>query len=355
MNKTRKNLQIMQKKINSDIMKSLNKNRILRLIREFSYSRAEIAKATGLTRAAISFISEDMIEKGLIIEGEKENINAGRPATRLLINKNYGYFGGVYINRSGYVVGVCDFAGGVISERKGFVDANNADKTFKEIINNLKELIGDNNFLGIGVAAPGPLNKKAGRLLEISNFPSWRNFEVVQKLKENFNCPIVLDNVSNALARAEYYKNKSCGKKYLELIIDDGFGSSVAEVSNGIRLLECELGHTTVNFNGERCDCGNVGCAELYVNENKFNSTYVSDVETFYDALTSVILNAVNSFSINRVVFKGTVLSDFKLFRQILNTRLKKRLKKEIDIIKSSLDGNETFTACNLYIDTMMV
>ncbi|MBQ9481139.1 MAG: ROK family transcriptional regulator [Clostridia bacterium] len=342
----------MQKKINSEVMKSLNKNRIIRLIRELSCSRADLAKNTGLTKAAVSIICEELMERDLIVEGEKDTANPGRPATRLLLNGKYGCFGGIYISRSGFVAGICDFCGNVLAEERGEISGTDAKAIYSNIIFRLKDLVRTRNLLGVGVTAPGPQDRERGKLLKISNFSAWNDLDLISPLKESFDCPILLDNVSNALARAEFYKNEFCGKKYLELIIDDGFGSSLAEVADEIKLRECELGHTTVNMRGERCDCGNIGCAELYVNEKRFYSPDTADRDLFFDALAAVIANAVNGFSAEKVVFQGSVFKDFDGFAKTLTERLQGRLKKIPDFVRSALNRQETFVACNLCIDT---
>ena len=156
-------------------------------------------------------------------------------------------------------------------------------------------------------------------------------------------------NVSNALAYAEYHKNPNCNRRYLELVIDQGFGSAVGVVKNGITLLECELGHTSINMFGKKCDCGNIGCSELYVNERTFNDTKESRVE-FYCALASVIANSVNAYNVSQVIFASRVIKDFEDFSKNLQIELEKRNKGEICLTKTVLNGKEVFVACNLVI-----
>ena len=261
----------MAQKINADIMKQNNRKEVLRLIRKEPCSRIKLAEKMGLTRAAISFICEELLLEGLLIEGEKEASIGGRPATIVRLNPDYGVFGGVHFTRGEYVVGVCDFIGNIKKQKKGLVDPLDVECTLQNIQMDLKGLLKDeNNLLGIGIAAPGPLSRKDGTLGKVPNFLAWQNFPIVVYFERAFGCKCVLDNFSNALAYAEYSQNPDCERRYLELIIDSGFGSAVAVVKNGVSLLECEFGHTSVNMSGERCDCGNIGCAELYVNERKF-------------------------------------------------------------------------------------
>ena len=338
----------MAQKINADVMKQNNRKEVLRLIRKEPCSRIKLAEKLGLTRAAISFICEELLLEGLLEVGEREASIGGRPATVLRLNPDYGVFAGVHFTRSEYVVGVCDFIGNVKKQKKGLVDPLDAEGTLQNIRMDLKELLeNENDLLGIGITAPGPLSREEGKLGAVSNFLAWRNFSIVDYFEREFGCKCVLDNVSNALAYAEYSQNPDCERRYLELIIDSGFGSAVAIIKNGVSLLECELGHTSVNMFGERCDCGNIGCAELYVNENKFNGSQ-KEKEEFYSALGSVMVSAVNAFSIRQVVFAGSITEKFDLFTQRLQDELNKRNKEGLRLTRTVLNGKEVFVACNL-------
>ncbi len=338
----------MIRKINADVMKRNNRAEVVRLIRKEPLSRIKLAERTGLTRASISFICEELLKDGVIAEGEKEPSIGGRPATALLLNPAFGVYGGVHITRVEYVVGVCDFAGEVKKQKRGKVEAGDPTASLARIQKDLKELLdGEKNLLGIGITAPGPLCKKEGTLLEVPNFSAWKGLAIRDYFARAFGCVCVLDNYSNALAYAEYQKNPDCGNKYLELIIDSGFGSAVAHVEGGIRLLECELGHTSVNMLGKRCDCGNFGCAELYVNERTYFGEKREQAD-FYAALASVLVNAVNTFGVEKAVFAGAVTGDFSRFSEKIALALKQRGKEGVQTLKTSLIGKEVFVACNL-------
>lgn len=345
----------MAQKINADVMKQNNRKEVLRLIRKEPCSRIKLAEKLGLTRAAISFICEELLLEGLLEEGEREASLGGRPATVLRLNPDYGVFGGVHFTRNEYVVGVCDFIGNVKKQKKGLVNSLDTEHTLQNIRLDLKELLkNEKNLIGIGITAPGPLSKKEGKLGEVPNFLAWRNFPIVEYFERSFGCKCVLDNFSNALAYAEYSQNTDCERRYLELIIDSGFGSAVAVVKNGASLLECELGHTSVNMFGERCDCGNIGCAELYVNESKFNGSQ-KEKEEFYTALGSVIVNAVNAFSIRQVVFAGRITEKFDVFAQRLQGELNRRNKEGLRLTQTVLSGKESFVACNLLMTNNVI
>lgn len=342
----------MESKINSEVMKSVNKNRILRLIRDYSCSRSELSRRTGLTRAAVSFICEQLVKDGLVTEGEKSQSSGGRRAVELKINGKFGVVGGINFTRTEYIAGVVDFAGNLLGQIGGRVST--PQNTLREMAEELKKILPANSrLLGIGITAPGPLDRQTGKLKEVANFSSWRNQEVSAYFQKFFNCSVVLDNVSNALALAEYRFNPACREKYLELIIDSGFGSAVIDLRDGVKLIECELGHTTVNMQGKRCDCGNIGCVELYVNMQKFYSGEHEKVQ-FYSALASVIVNAVNCYGVKQIIFSGEV--DLQKVNEELKRLVAERMKEAApELLLSALNNKNVFVAANLWLDAMKV
>jgi predicted NBD/HSP70 family sugar kinase len=302
-----------------------------------------------LRRASISFICEELIQEKLLIEGEKEESHGGRRATILTLNPTFGTFAGVYIKRSGYVVGTCDFTGAILAEKRGKVNANDPQETLENMACDLQELLADQpHLLGVGIAAPGPLDKENGKLKKVANFAGWNNLALRAYFEKAFACRCELDNVSNALAKAEAAQNKNCGKKYLELVIDEGFGSALAHVGGGVSIQECELGHTSVDMYGKKCDCGNLGCAELFVNEDRYHGT-PREKEEFFAALSATVTGAVNAFGVGQAVFVGVASENFAEFQKKLNSALLQR-GAEVELTETALKDREAFVACNLVI-----
>lgn len=119
---------------------------------------------------------------------------------------------------------------------------------------------------GIGIAAPGPLNSHTGVVYSPPNLPGWDNVPVRKLFHEQFHVPVFVENDANAAALGEYMFGAGRGSTdMVYLTISTGIGGGV--ITNG-KILEgkngtaAELGHMTVNWRGERCNCGNIGCLE---------------------------------------------------------------------------------------------
>jgi len=118
---------------------------------------------------------------------------------------------------------------------------------------------------GIGVAAPGLIDKK-GTMLITPNF-GWKNTLLGKILKKEFHIPVFVDNNVNAMALAEFEFGKGQGvKNFVFINVGMGIGAGVVingELFHGKSNCTGEIGHTTVDYNGLKCSCGNNGCLEV--------------------------------------------------------------------------------------------
>ena len=125
---------------------------------------------------------------------------------------------------------------------------------------------GDEPIAGIGIAAPGPLDHKTGVIYTPPNLPSWRGVPLRDMVMQRFGMPVFVENDAHAAGLGEYLfgAGRGCGDM-VYLTISTGIGGGI--ISNG-RIMEGasgtagELGHMTIDWHGERCNCGNIGCLE---------------------------------------------------------------------------------------------
>ncbi len=118
----------------------------------------------------------------------------------------------------------------------------------------------------IGISAPGPLDPWRGIVIQAPNLPGWSNVPLRNILAEACHIPVRLGNDANLAALAEYHFGAGKGHPdMIYLTLSTGIGGGV--ISNGRLLLgakglAAELGHLSVDLNGPRCNCGNIGCVE---------------------------------------------------------------------------------------------
>ncbi|NOZ29469.1 MAG: ROK family protein [Chloroflexi bacterium] len=119
---------------------------------------------------------------------------------------------------------------------------------------------------GIGIAAPGPLDPKQGVIIFAPNLHDWHNVPLRQIIQEHFGIPTHLGNDANLAALAEHRFGAGRGVHNLIYItVSTGIGGGIIcddRLLLGERGFAAEIGHHTIDADGMRCNCGNVGCLE---------------------------------------------------------------------------------------------
>lgn len=121
---------------------------------------------------------------------------------------------------------------------------------------------------GIGIISPGPIDSDRGLVINPSNLPGWDHIPIVNILNEEFHLPVMLDNDANAAALAEYLFGSGKGlKNFVYITVSTGIGGGVildGKLYRGANSNAGEVGHMTIDFKGPKCNCGNIGCFEVY-------------------------------------------------------------------------------------------
>lgn len=122
------------------------------------------------------------------------------------------------------------------------------------------------HILGLGVAAPGPLDPWRGVIYNPPNLPGWDGLPLRELWEREFGLPVYVGNDANLAALGEHRYGAGRGIRHLVyLTISTGIGSGVivdGDLLLGAAGLASEAGHMTVEANGPRCKCGNIGCLE---------------------------------------------------------------------------------------------
>ena len=306
---------------NSALMRRRNERIILSLINKSPISRADIAKETGLTKAAVTIIVDELKKKGFVTEEKSESAGVGRTPSLLRLCKDSVYAVGINIRRVGINVGICDICGRVICERS--LPVCPPDTAYEMIGRSVGEMIKEHRvprsrIFKAAVVTPGPVDTVGGRVLNPPNFPDWQGAEVVDGIRSTLGLEVTFGNVSFAVAAAEKYFGAATDcDDFLALLIDEGIGSGI--VKNG-RLFDgsCEIGHISVKHDGKKCECGNVGCLEKYASVPSIldGTPYASwqecvekeDVSLMLreaEYISCAVVTASNIFGLDRFVLCG--------------------------------------------------
>ena len=123
------------------------------------------------------------------------------------------------------------------------------------------------DFLGVGIGAPGPLDRAKGLVLITPNL-GWQNFPLRDEIVARVNLPASLDNDANCATLGEWWLGAARGaRNVVGITIGTGIGGGIildGRLFHGASDVAGELGHTTIDSTGRRCKCGNYGCLEAY-------------------------------------------------------------------------------------------
>jgi glucokinase len=118
----------------------------------------------------------------------------------------------------------------------------------------------------ISVAAAGAIDLKKGLITLSPNLPGWYDIPLRNIIKEKYRVNTFLINDASAAALGEHRFGAGRGVKTLiYLTISTGIGGGIIindELYSGPCGSAGEVGHMTIDVNGPRCNCGNIGCWE---------------------------------------------------------------------------------------------
>jgi len=123
------------------------------------------------------------------------------------------------------------------------------------------------DFIGIGVGAPGPLDRERGVVIVAPNL-GWRDFPLLDRITDRLGMPASLDNDANCATVGEWWQGAARGgRNVVGMTIGTGIGGGLiidGQLFHGSSDVAGEIGHTTIDLNGRHCKCGNYGCLEAY-------------------------------------------------------------------------------------------
>jgi glucokinase len=138
-----------------------------------------------------------------------------------------------------------------------------------DAIRRLSEKYGNgSNLIGIGIGVPGIIDMESGMIRESPNLPGWSDTAVRAEVERRLGTRVILENDANAAGFGESWLGASRLVSDMAMItLGTGVGGGLVlngRVWHGMNGMAGELGHTTVEPDGVRCGCGNLGCVEQY-------------------------------------------------------------------------------------------
>ena len=265
--------------INMLDVKKRNRSSVLKLIHTTKgISRKEIAAKLKLTPAAITLITTDLINEGILIETTSDQTRGkkGRKEITMEINSKKYAAVGVYISQKKFRIVCIDLDNSIIFEDTVYTDdchnqaVNILDKVCDVLTAHLLDynVLKTRQLLGIGISILGIVKAREG--ISVTSYGIFEdNFNVTEYVQKKLNIPVLLTNNICALAHGESFFTRSLYPSD-QLFIKYGPGVGCAKLNDPdfysvFDYKSVELGHLIVDPNGIPCFCGNQGCLETIV------------------------------------------------------------------------------------------
>jgi fructokinase len=166
-----------------------------------------------------------------------------------------------------------------LSRRRVFSEASEGlDHVMDTIAQLIRTVAEGQSYSAVGMGTPGTYIPSEDRIYGSPHTPVYESRGFLRLLKKRLSAPVVIDNDANCLAIAEYFA--SCSGKFhsvLAVIMGTGFGSGLIlndKLYRGPRGAGGEIGHTTIDIHGRRCECGRKGCVEAYLSGPSLSRRY---------------------------------------------------------------------------------
>ncbi len=282
-------------RIDKSVLNTMNKQTVINIIRRNGpIHRAEISRMSGLSIPTIMKITDEFIENGLIRENGKAKSTGGKPPLLLEFIADAYYIIGVDVGTTNTIVILMDLSAKIINRSVvATCTSRKSDIIIRRVIDTIEKVFSQSEvelskILGIGIGIPGLIDKEQG-VVKFSPDLGWENVDLVGPISEKFNLPIMIDNVTRAMAVGERSFGVALGVSNF-ICINLGYGIGAAlfidgEIYSGSSDSAGEFGHMTMEKDGPLCDCGNHGCLEALASANAISKEARQKIKNGHQSL----------------------------------------------------------------------
>jgi predicted NBD/HSP70 family sugar kinase/biotin operon repressor len=241
-------------------------------------SRADLARATGLSRTTVSSLVTELIASGHVVEttdrGRPHKGGSGRPPLLVALSTPRGGVAGVDLGHRHVRVAVADRRGAVLAEEFAAVDVDQngsaaLDRAARMVRHALRDAgLAREDLQAVGMCVPAPLDRRSASI-RTGILPGWRRLSPGDELHRRLGVPVFADNDANLGALAELTRGAAHGVADAVYVkVASGLGAGIVlggRLHRGATGIAGELGHVQVGEDGQVCRCGNRGCLETLV------------------------------------------------------------------------------------------
>lgn len=348
-----------------ELIRDINTHLVLEtIINQASISRASTAKHLGLTKATVSAIVQDLINRKLVIEIGSDDTSLGRKPILLSLNKKAGYAVSIDLGVDTISALVSDLAGEDCS-LKQIRTPKNTFGIVNEMINLIESMKlptdAPYGLVGITLGIHGVTDHNQ---VSFAPYYNLSGANLAEGLGQHFGVPIYMENEANLSVIGE--KTFQYDYSHIANIsVHSGIGLGIIindQLYTGYNGRAGEFGHTIVEIDGIQCPCGNHGCLEQYVSERALLHEYaraknIADIDFatfarmleendpiaqqvmdhFVKYMSVGINNILNAYNPEIVIINSSFTIHFPRVLRQIEEGLKSKMNSYIQIVPSVL------------------
>lgn len=208
-------------------------------------------------------------------------------------------------------------------KRNGEILLKFKEPTGDEPLNNIHKLLDEiyewypDEILGIGIAVAGIIERESGIVVKSPNIQELSGVNLISEISARHKFPVLIENDANAAAYGENVSG--AGKDYASFVmltLGTGIGGGIV-IKNELLPIAAEIGHITINPNGNKCSCGNIGCLEAHASATAIIEYATSHIKNGDESILSSLYNG-NYFKITAEDIYKSALEGDSLSRNAL-------------------------------------
>ena len=279
------------------------------LFAEGPASRADLARATGLTRVTVSDLVGGLLADGLLSElGSPAESKVGKPPTLVGLLADAAHIVALDLSPADRMTGAVVNLFGQVKARAGVVlDGATGEEAVRLAVGLAQELreAAGAPVLGVGVGTPGVVDGR-GVILDAHNL-HWAGVDLTGILRRKLDLPVYVANDANTAVLAEYAFGGTTAADLMLLRIGIGVGAGLVvggALVQGHAWAAGEIGHVVVDPEGVRCACGKTGCLETILSAPHLRGSDrpLASVGTVLGGVLAPVVAALN---LHEVVLAG--------------------------------------------------
>ncbi|ELP70499.1 ROK family protein [Streptomyces turgidiscabies] len=240
-------------------------------------TRADAARRTRLSAAAVTKAVRPLIEAGYLVEDEDAETRPGlgRPANPVRVDGGRALFIGVKITGDEIFGVLTDLCCRTRIARNIPLTARAPKAVLVAVAELVRELLTEAEgfgvpVLGCGIALAGEIDRAEGAV-RYSPFLQWRDVPLAELAAMTTGLPVTVDNDVRALTVAEQWFGAGVGlSDFAVVTVGAGIGCGLVvhgRVVEGTHGVAGEIGHLVVDPAGPPCHCGRRGCLQAFAGD----------------------------------------------------------------------------------------